>query len=174
MTSTKLLSLAFLLAAGNALAAGGHHDMSNMNGMSDHGMAGHDMAGHGQMASSVGMPAPAAQASKTYQVILTDDMKMRFEPALSLKQGDVVNFMVKNEGKIPHEFSIGSLDEQAKHRDMMREMPNMEHHDGTTVTLAPGESAEMGWNFMGERFVEFSCNIPGHSEAGMKRNTVLK
>ncbi|PSW18807.1 copper-binding protein [Photobacterium sanctipauli] len=153
--------LATLLMATSsiALAAGNH----------DH----HHMEGHGEMASAVGMPAPAAQANKTYQVTLNDKMQMNFKPALDIKQSDVVAFVVTNEGKIPHEFSIGSVDEQVKHREMMRAMPDMEHHDGTTLTLQPGQTAKMAWHFMGSQFVEFSCNIPGHFEAGMKRNTLL-
>ncbi|AJR07884.1 hypothetical protein H744_2c1205 [Photobacterium gaetbulicola Gung47] len=159
------LSLALLVTTPFALAAGDHAHQHDGHGA---------MSGHGAMASAVGMPAPASQASQTYQVVLTDDMKMQFEPSLAIKQGDVVRFVVTNKGQLPHEFSIGSIDEQAKHREMMQAMPNMEHHDGTTITLAPGETTEMGWHFMGQNFVEFSCNIPGHSEAGMKRNTILK
>ncbi|WP_261397094.1 cupredoxin family protein [Photobacterium rosenbergii] len=181
MKVNAALTLALMLTTPVTFAAGdhahthvegheGHGTMSGHHEMSAH----HDMSGHGVMASAVGMPAPANQATQTYNVILTDDMKMQFEPSLSIKQGDVVRFVVANKGQIPHEFSIGSIDEQAKHREMMRAMPDMEHHDGTTVTLAAGETAEMGWHFMGQNFVEFSCNIPGHSEAGMKRNTILK
>lgn len=170
MYTSKLLPLAILLVSTTSFAAGNqdhdHHASSNQMD--------HSQMDHGDMASAVGMPAPAAQASQTYHVTLTDDMKMQFSPALSIKQGEVVRFIVTNKGKIAHEFSIGSLDEQKKHREMMQAMPNMTHDDGTTITLAPGATTEMGWHFMGLNFVEFACNIPGHSEAGMKRNTVLR
>jgi uncharacterized cupredoxin-like copper-binding protein len=175
MTFSKIFPLALLMGASVSFAAGdhahGHSDHSHGN--SEH--TGHGAhAGHGAVASAVGMPAPADQASQTYQVTLTDDMQMHFTPDLAINQGDLVRFGGTNKGQIPHAFAIGSIDEQSKHREMMRAMPDMEHHDGTTVTLAPGETGEMGWHFVGLNLVEFSCNIPGHSEAGMKRNALLK
>lgn len=183
MNNKIIVALGLLLGSTSVLAAGQHDGMahshasaaSKVNNHADHSQMDHgNMQHHGEMASAVGMPAPASQASQTYHVTLTDDMKMTFTPALSIKQGEVVRFMVSNKGQLPHEFSIGSIDEQNKHRELMRAMPDMKHDDGTTLSLAPGESAEMGWHFMGLNFVEFSCNVPGHSEAGMKRNTILR
>ncbi|CEG59257.1 Copper-binding protein (fragment) (plasmid) [Legionella fallonii LLAP-10] len=52
---------------------------------------------------------------------------------------------------------------------MMRAMPNMVHEDGNTITLKPGETKTLTWKFKstpGHEIV-FSCNIPGHFEAGM-------
>ena len=51
---------------------------------------------------------------------------------------------------------------------MMRKMPNMDHEDPNTVSLAAGETARLSWRFMGDDAVVFACNIPGHFEAGMK------
>ena len=186
-TAQRLLPLSLLFISSIALAAGSHDQMDHSqmdHANMDHGTMNHSTMNHadmdhsnmdhGAMISQVGMPAPTAQATQTYRVTLTDDMRMQFSPHLSIKQGDIVKFIITNNGNMPHEFSIGSLDEQKKHRDIMKTMPDMVHNDGTTLTLAPGETAEMGWHFMGLNFVEFSCNITGHSDAGMKRNTVLR
>ncbi|MCW8327607.1 cupredoxin family protein [Photobacterium sp. SDRW27] len=178
MKKYQILPMGLLLASTAVFAAGQHAGMDHsemdhskmVSSTIDHS----NMQHHGQMASAVGMPAPVEQATKTFEVSLTDDMKMHFSPALNIKQGEIVRFVISNNGKMPHEFSVGSLDEQDKHRAMMRSMPDMVHSDGSTITLQAGENAELGWHFMGTSFVEFSCNIPGHAEAGMKMNTILR
>ncbi|HIF9215476.1 TPA: copper-binding protein [Photobacterium damselae] len=144
----------------------------------DHSKMDHSMMDHGAMVSKVGMPAPQNQASQTVKVSLSDDMKIQFAQPLNIKQGDIVHFSVTNTGKIAHEFSIGSIEEQAKHREMMKSMPDMKHDmkhdDGTTITVEPGQTKDITWHFMGEKFIEFACNIPAHSEHGMKMNYVLQ
>lgn len=178
MNKYQLLPIGLLFTATAALASGQHAGMDHSQmsqAQVDHSQMDHgNMQHHGKMASAVGMPAPVEQATQTINVSLTDDMRMHFSPALNIKQGEIVRFVVSNNGQMPHEFSVGSIDEQDKHRAMMRSMPNMEHSDGTTITLQAGETAELGWHFMGQNFVELSCNIPGHAEAGMKMNTILR
>jgi uncharacterized cupredoxin-like copper-binding protein len=134
----------------------------------DHG---HDQAGHGHdqgdHASMVGSPADAAAATRTVRVDLLDTMRLSFDPPLALKRGEIVRFDVTNRGAIRHEFSVGSAAEQSEHRTMMRSMPNMVHEDGNSITVEPGDSKTLVWRFDGDEPVVFSCNIPGHAEAGM-------
>jgi uncharacterized cupredoxin-like copper-binding protein len=184
MKISTLLALTLAFSSSTTFAAGDHAgmnhggmDMSNIAGMDhskmEHGDMDHGQMEHGAMMSAVGMPAPAEQATQMITVSLSDDMRLKFEPSLHLKQGDIVRFEIINNGQIPHEFSIGSIDEQKKHRDMMRSMPDMEHSDGSTISLKAGEKGEITWHFMGQPFIEMACNIPGHAEAGMKMNFVL-
>ena len=96
-------------------------------------------------------------------------MQFVFEPRLSnLMDGETIEFIVTNDGAIRHEFSIGNAEDQVKHAEMMRKMPNMVHEDPNTVSLAAGETARLSWRFIGKDTVVFACNIPGHFEAGMK------
>lgn len=49
-------------------------------------------------------------------------------------------------------------------------MPNMIHEDDNTITIKPGETKRLTWKFKASskyNEVVFSCNIPGHFEAGM-------
>lgn len=124
--------------------------------------------------SLVGKPASAAKATKQVKVITSDDMRFTFSNKLHLHNGDIITFLVKNDGKIPHEFSIGDESEQRAHQKMMREMPNMVHNDGNTVTVKPGETKKITWKFTGNREVVFACNIPGHYEAGMYRKEKIQ
>ncbi|MGF1759564.1 cupredoxin family protein [Photobacterium sagamiensis] len=173
MKLLNTLALAIALSAVPALAdSNGHdHQSNNKQKMS------HDEMGHGEMGhvmSEVGMPAKTAQAIQTVNVTLTDEMKLRFDQPLKIKQGDTVRFIVINKGTMPHEFAIGSKQEQVKHREMMRSMPNMKHEDGSVLSLGAGKQGELTWHFMGKPHVEFACNVPGHAEAGMTMDYMLR
>jgi uncharacterized cupredoxin-like copper-binding protein len=133
-----------------------HSNMMNMEGM-----------------SAVGMPAKGAKPDKVVHVILTDDMKINFKKDVKLEPNDVVQFVVMNAGKIDHEFSIGSAQEQLKHREMMKNMGSHAHDSGSTVTVKPGKAKQLLWHFHGDNNVEFACNIPGHAEAGMVKKITL-
>ncbi len=138
----------------NASMAGAHH---------------HDVS-----VGPVGLPAEATAASQTIKVSLTDEMKITFDKELTaIKSGTIIQFMVTNEGRIPHEFSIGNQKEQQAHAEMMRKMPGMTHSDGNTLTVEPGKTKELTWKFEGDDVVVFACNIPGHYEAGMFQKAML-
>jgi uncharacterized cupredoxin-like copper-binding protein len=105
---------------------------------------------------------------RTINVTLNDTMKIHFEPEVGvIKDKEVIQFNVVNNGTINHEFLISDENTQKMHREMMRQMPNMAHTDHDTLSLKPGEKKVMIWKFHGPGPVVFSCNIPGHSEAGM-------
>lgn len=117
--------------------------------------------------SSVG-EAAAAAPDRIVEVAMLDSMRFVFDPELvTLTDGEVVEFIVRNGGAIRHEFSIGDAEEQARHAEMMRKMPNMKHADPNAVTLDPGETGVIKWRFKGDDTVVLACNIPGHFEAGM-------
>lgn len=123
---------------------------------------------HDNMKFSVGEPGKGAP-DRVVSVSMRDTMRFNFAPELgSLKDGEIIEFRIKNDGFIQHEFSIGNAEDQVKHAIMMQKMPDMKHSDPNTVSLAPGESANLSWKFMGIETVVFACNIPGHFEAGMK------
>lgn len=131
-----------------------HSSMMNMEGMSE-----------------VGMPAKGAKPDKVVHVMLADDMSITFKKEVKIEPNDVVQFVVMNTGKIDHEFSIGSMSEQIKHREMMKAMTSGHAHDsGSTVTVKPGKAKQLLWHFHGDNNIEFACNIPGHAEAGMVKS----
>ncbi|OEF24292.1 copper-resistant cuproprotein CopI [Vibrio rumoiensis] len=151
----------------------GDMEMGDME-MGDMDMSKMDMSGMKGM-TDVGMPAKGVKPDKVVQVILADDMTMTFAGNTDIQPNDVVQFVVMNKGKIDHEFTIGSEQEQEKHREMMKNMAGMTHaHDsGSSVTVTPGKAKQMLWHFHGNPNVEFACNIPGHAEAGMVKKMTL-
>ncbi|WP_373387983.1 plastocyanin/azurin family copper-binding protein [Pseudomonas alcaligenes] len=142
-----------------------------------------------------GKPAKAADADRTVEITLGD---MYYEPAsVQVKAGETVRFVLKNEGALLHEFSLGDAAMHAEHQkhmlamqqmgmltptSMQHDMSKMDHSqhdmsgmqhgkmthdDPNTVMLEPGQSAELTWTFAQATGLEFACNIPGHYQAGM-------
>ena len=129
---------------------------------------------HGAADFAVGEPARGKQPDRVIEVSMRDSMEFVFDPEFhTLHAGEVVRFDVRNDGQIVHEFSIGNAEEQKKHAEMMRKMPNMKHEDPNTVSLEPGESASLTWKFKGDDTVVFACNEPGHFAAGMHHSLDL-
>ena len=134
--------------------------------------------------SAFGGPGQASKVTRTVTVEAADIMFDTDE--LSFKVGETVRFVVANTGELPHEFTIGDATYQQEARRMMAHMAGMgtdmsspEHAAqhaaaGNTVTVDPGETAEVIWTFSEAGDFEFACNIPGHSEAGMKGRIVVE
>lgn len=132
-----------------------------------------------------GKPAKAADADRTVEITLGD---MYYEPdSVQVKAGETVRFVLKNEGALLHEFSLGNAAmhaEHQKHMLMMQQMGmltptvmqrgKMTHDDPNTVMLEPGQSAELTWTFAQATGLEFACNIPGHYQAGMVGNVEVQ
>ena len=143
--SIAAMSVAFL--SSGAIAAGGH-------------AGGHE-------SEAIGKPGVAAKANRTIQVDMTD--AMRFLPAsVSVQQGETVRFVVKNSGKVKHEMVLGTEKELKEHYEVMKKNPEMEHADENMVTVAPGKSGEIFWQFTKAGKIDFACLQPGHYDAGMK------
>jgi uncharacterized cupredoxin-like copper-binding protein len=156
-----MTKIALLTALALGLAATAHA----ASGLPGHTHGKHDGAGHGATATDGG-PGKAAEATRTVRIEARDTV---FNvKSIQVKAGETVRFIVSNKGQTPHEFAIASSREHEEHRAMMREMPDMVHDDPNVVTLQPGETKELVWKFGRDADLEFSCNLPGHAEQGMK------
>jgi uncharacterized cupredoxin-like copper-binding protein len=185
--SRILISISMLGVTTFCVASGGHgggHDMKGMNmekkiskEIEESNASPHEHAAGNdhEEKSPVGYPSDNSAVDKEISVVLSDAMRIEFSsPLRNIQSGTTIKFTIKNEGRIPHEFSIADEAGQQAHLAMMRSMPNMVHNDGNTVTVAPGKTAVLVWKFEGETLVVFSCNIPGHFEAGMFQKIPLR
>jgi uncharacterized cupredoxin-like copper-binding protein len=50
----------------------------------------------------------------------------------------------------------------------MKKHPGMAHAEPNMLTLAPGKTGELVWQFTQAGTVDFACLQPGHFDAGMK------
>ena len=147
--NTLIASLSATLLASTAFAAGSHD------------------GGHHGEAGAIGKPGKAAEVTRTIAVDMADTM--RFTPAdIAAKRGETIKFIVRNTGKIKHEMVLGTEKDLKEHNEVMKKNPEMEHADENMVTVLPGKSGEIIWQFTKAGKVNFACLQPGHYDAGMK------
>jgi len=114
-----------------------------------------------------GMYEPGMHVTKTIEIEMSD--AMIFTPSkISVKKGDVIKFVHRNNGQLMHEFVLGTPESLYEHAKMMKKFPGMEHDEPYMSHVAPGEEGEMIWKFTEEGEFAFGCLIPGHYDAGMK------
>lgn len=159
-----ILTLALVALPAWALAAGEH----GAHG-SKHAGATADSAHN----SAAGVPGDPAKVSRTIQVEMNDNM--RFTPGkLDVKAGETIRFFVVNKGKLPHEMVIGTAEAINEHAEMMKKMPGMVHQEPNQINLAPGQRGGIVWKFSNAGTVKYVCLVPGHMEAGMVGEVMVK
>jgi uncharacterized cupredoxin-like copper-binding protein len=113
-----------------------------------------------------GAPGKASAVRRTVRIEAHD---MAFTPTIiPVVSGETVRLVISNRGTMRHEFVIASKAEHLEHRATMRRKPDVDMaNEPNAVTVDPGQSKELIWKFGKDPNVEFSCDIPGHAEAGM-------
>jgi uncharacterized cupredoxin-like copper-binding protein len=145
--------------------------MSACGSGSDH--AGHTGAGDDHSPGSMqhggsvpGVPAGAGDADREITVIASDDLS--FDPAsMTVSAGEVVTFVVNNEGKTEHEFVLGDEAYQDMHQQDMAEGDHHMSGMDNAVVVPPGETIELTWRFDEPGEVLYGCHEPGHYDGGM-------
>jgi uncharacterized cupredoxin-like copper-binding protein len=114
-----------------------------------------------------GIAGEAKAARRTIEVGMTD--AMRFAPdRIDVRLGETVRFVVRNSGKLMHEFVIGTRQELLEHAALMQKFPDMEHDEPYMAHVPPGRTGEIVWTFNRAGGFEFACLLAGHFQAGMK------
>jgi uncharacterized cupredoxin-like copper-binding protein len=120
-----------------------------------------------------GIAGDAKDARRSVEVGMSDDMK--FTPALiEVKLDETIRFVVRNRGKLLHEFVIGTPKENQAHAELMLKFPNMEHDEPYMAHVAPGRRGQIVWRFNRPGEFEFACLVAGHYQAGMKGRLIVK
>lgn len=110
---------------------------------------------------------PGLEPVQTINVSMADTM--RFTPSdITINAGDVIRFVVANDGEIQHEFVLGTSESLAEHAELMIKFPAMEHDEPYMAHVSPGKTKEIIWKFPTAGNYEFGCLLPGHFAAGMK------
>jgi len=164
------VATAFGLAAPMVLAHGdkpAHKEKPQAT--SDHGHGKSEGHGHG---AEIGEPGDPKQVIRTFRLSAGDDNK--FRPAVfTVRAGETIKFVLKNEGKLKHEMMIGTQDELKEHAAAMAKNPEMEHDDPNAVSVQPGKTGELVWKFTKPGEVHFGCLVPGHYEGGMVGKVIV-
>lgn len=113
-----------------------------------------------------GIAGDASEVDRTIEILMTD--QMRFTPdRLQVRQGETIRFVHRNDGRILHEFVIGTREALDEHAEAMLRFPGMQHDEPYMAHVAPGQSGEMTWTFNRAGEFDFACLIAGHYQAGM-------
>jgi len=113
-----------------------------------------------------GRPGDPEKVTRSIEVEMND--AMRFRPdSIHVKRGETIRFIVRNVGKLRHEMVLGTIEEMKEHAEMMRMSPDMKHAEPNQVSVEPGKTGELIWQFNREGTFDFACLQPGHFEAGM-------
>lgn len=93
-------------------------------------------------------PEQLAKVTKTVEITVND--QFRFEPKdITVKKGEVVKFVVKNAGKLPHDWMADGIKEVA------------------TGEFPGGEERVIVWEADHTGTFTTYCMVAGHREAGM-------
>ncbi len=140
---------------------GGHHAHAGDGHSHSHSTP----AANQSIALSKDSPAAARE------IIVDMGDNMRFTPGeLVVIQGETIRFLVKNSGKLQHEWVIGNERELLEHAQEMKKSKAGSHkHDmPNALSLAGGEQGVLTWRFDKAESLAMACFEPGHYEAGMK------
>lgn len=163
MKTSHLLTLAALITAASAAFAHGNEDHATPRKFDPAQVE----------VTDIGQEGDPKKVTRTIQVDMADTM--RFTPAnLAVKRGETVRFVVRNGGQVLHEMVLGTSQALAEHAALMRKFPGMEHADANMAHVKPGTSGEIVWQFTKAGEFQFACLLPGHFEAGMVGQLVVK
>ncbi|MFO1327266.1 MAG: cupredoxin family protein [Rubrivivax sp.] len=139
-----------------------------------HGTAGHAAARpRSTTAYDWGREGEARRVQRTVVVTMSD--RMRFTPDLiELRQGQTLRLRVRNAGRAMHELVLGTRDELERHAELMKRFPGMEHDEPYMAHVPPGGQADIVWTFDRAGTFMYGCLVPGHWEAGMQGQVVVR
>jgi uncharacterized cupredoxin-like copper-binding protein len=124
-------------------------------------------------ATAFGQEGDPGQVTRTIRLSMSD--AMRFDPAqVDVGQGQTIRFVVTNKGAMLHEMVLGTAADLARHAELMKKFPEMEHDDPNIAHVQPGATGELLWKFTKAGAFDFACLVPGHYEAGMVGKVVVK
>lgn len=113
-----------------------------------------------------GIAGDAKAVTRTIEIGMNDNM--RFTPDLiEVRVGETIRLAHRNDGKLMHEFVLGTKKELDEHAALMVKFPNMEHDEPYMAHVPPGKRGEIVWAFNRAGEFDFACLIAGHYQAGM-------
>ena len=114
-----------------------------------------------------GIAGDPRKVRRTIAVGMSD--AMRFAPShILVHQGETIRFVVRNTGKLNHEFVVGTRHELDEHAALMAKFPDMEHDEAFMAHVGPGRRGQIVWQFNRAGDFDFACLVSGHYEAGMR------
>jgi uncharacterized cupredoxin-like copper-binding protein len=113
-----------------------------------------------------GIAGDTKAVKRTIELRMTDNM--RFTPdRIDVRRGETIRIVLRNDGKMLHEFVLGTKKELDEHAALMIKFPTMEHDEPYMAHVPAGKTGEVIWTFNRAGHFDFACLIAGHYQAGM-------
>lgn len=135
-------------------------------------------ASAGPAKSPAGQEGSKAKVTRTVKIEMTEYAFS--QTTMDFKAGETVKFIVINNGKLKHELTVGTAEEQKAHRAAMQSMSDMNHDEhshempANAIHVNPGETRELVWHFTKAGSLQFACNYPGHADLGMEGSIAVR
>ena len=117
-------------------------------------------ASHSNSEVDIGKSDDSSKVSRIIKLTQVDNMFLPSE--ITVREGETIQFVIKNGGERKHEMLMGSMAELKKVANMRRMFPEKDHSEAHLVQLEPGEQKEFIWQFTSVGTIDFACPLPGH------------
>lgn len=144
---------------------------STMPGMTMGGEEGHEEGDEGHMGGYGIAVVPAAMSGMATRTVEVEMSEWGFKPAtLEVAPGEVIHFVVRNAGKLPHEFMfMPGIAMQALNYRLTRADWNLTEHEAIfeQEVILPGDSLEVTLRIVEPGSWMYMCMFPYHMQFGM-------
>jgi len=110
--------------------------------------------------AAIGKPGDPSKASRIIKITMVDYMFLPSE--INVKQGEAIEFVIKNGGNKKHEMIIDTMTNLRKYAKMRRNHPEIKTTGQNQVPLDPDERKSLRWEFTKTGIIDFACPLPGH------------
>jgi uncharacterized cupredoxin-like copper-binding protein len=119
-----------------------------------------------------GRAGDATKASRTLAVELTANGGC--SPAsFAVKQGETLRLIAKNAGAAEQDLALGTAGDLKAHAEMLRKFPQMQAAQSNRITVKPGESRELVWQFTKAGEFNLGCGAPARFDAAAAGKVVV-
>jgi uncharacterized cupredoxin-like copper-binding protein len=123
--------------------------------------------------TAFGREGDPRKVKRVVTIEMSDAMRY-FPDQIRVKKGQVVRFVVRNAGELPHEMVLGTMDDLKKHAAMMKKNIELDHDEANVAHVDPGGTGSIVWHFTRAGEFYYGCLVPGHFEAGMIGTVVVR
>jgi uncharacterized cupredoxin-like copper-binding protein len=120
---------------------------------------------------SFGREGDARKVSRTIRIEFGDAMRV-FPGEVKVKRGQTLRFVVRNTGAVPHQFVLGTHEALRTEAERRRGAGAKARRPG--ISLAPGETVRVVWQFTRAGEFHYACLMPGHFEAGAVGTIIVR
>lgn len=125
--------------------------------------------GHGADAEkapqdSYGRAGDVAKVSRTVPLELTATGGC-LPARIAVKRGETLRLVAKNAGTAEQDLALGRQSDLEAHAEMVRKFPQMQAAQSHRVTVKPGESRDLVWQFARAGQFNLACGAPARFDA---------